>query len=76
VKNVLSSFVIYRYQISVSRGIANISEDFEEQLTEELRNKRFPIQTDEMTDFSGIGHLIAYVLSVHDTAINDDMLLL
>jgi hypothetical protein len=35
---------------TVSRRIANISEDLEEQLIEKLRNKRFSVYTGEATD--------------------------
>jgi hypothetical protein len=59
---------------TVSGRIADISEDSEEQLIEKLRNKRFSIQIDEVTDCSGIGHLIAYVQYVEDTIINEDTL--
>jgi hypothetical protein len=47
----------------VSRRIADthVSEVLEEQLIEKFRNKSFLIQTDEATDCSDIGHLIAYV---------------
>jgi hypothetical protein len=33
------------------------------------------MQTEEATDCSGIGHLIAYEQYVEDTTINEDMLL-
>jgi hypothetical protein len=52
---------------TVSPWIANISEDSAEQLTENFRKKRLSIHTDEATDCSGIGHLIAYVRYVEDT---------
>jgi glutamine synthetase type III len=37
---------------TVSRRIADISEDLEEQLIEKVRSKHFVIQTDEATDCS------------------------
>jgi hypothetical protein len=58
----------------VSRRIADISGDLEERLTEKARNKRFSTQTDETTDSSGTGHLIAYVRCGVGTTINEDML--
>jgi hypothetical protein len=51
-----------------------MSEDLEEQLIEEVRNKCFSIRIDEATDCSDIGHLIAYVLYVEGKTINEDML--
>jgi hypothetical protein len=38
-----------------------------------MRNKRFSIQIDEMTGFSRIGYVIAYVRFVEDT-MNEDLL--
>jgi hypothetical protein len=49
-----------------------MSEDVE-QLTKKFRNKCFSIQTYEVTDGSGTGHLIAYVRYVEDTTINEEM---
>jgi DNA replication protein DnaC len=46
---------------TVSQWIAVISEDLVEQLIEKLRHKSFLVQTDEATDCSGIGLLIAYM---------------
>jgi hypothetical protein len=43
---------------TVSRWIADISEDLEEELMEKLRHKHFSVQTDKATDCSGNGHLI------------------
>jgi hypothetical protein len=43
----------------VSRGIAVISADSEQELIEKLRNKRLSIQIDKAIDCSGIVHLIA-----------------
>jgi hypothetical protein len=70
----LSSFVIYHCQITVSRRICDTSEDLEEQLMEKLRNSRFAIQIDEATDCSGVAHLIAYVRYVENKTLNEDML--
>jgi hypothetical protein len=39
---------------TVSRRISGISEDLEEQLIEKLIKQRFSIQTEEVTDCSGI----------------------
>jgi hypothetical protein len=39
-----------------------------------MRNRSFSVQIDEATDCSGIGHMIAYLLHVEDTTINEDML--
>jgi hypothetical protein len=46
---------------TVTQQIADVSVDLEEQLIEKLRNKYFSIWTDEATDCSSIGRLIAYV---------------
>jgi hypothetical protein len=59
---------------TVSRRISDISEDLEEQLMEKSRNNRFAIQIDEVTDCSGITHLIAYVRYVENKTFNEDMI--
>jgi hypothetical protein len=46
---------------TVSRFIAGITADVEEQLNEKLRNKCFSIHIDEMTDCSDVGHLMNYM---------------
>jgi hypothetical protein len=46
---------------TVSRRFVDISEDLEEQLIEKLRIKRFSIQINEATDYSGIGYFVTYV---------------
>jgi hypothetical protein len=55
---------------TVSRRISDISEDLEEQLIENLRNNSFAIQIDEVTDCSGIAHVIAYVRHVENKTIH------
>jgi hypothetical protein len=44
-----------------------------EQETEKLRSKRFSIQIDEPSDYSGIGHLVACEQYVADAIVNKDM---
>jgi hypothetical protein len=40
-----------------------------------MRNKGFPIQTDEATDCSGIVHLIDYVQYIKGKTVNEYMIL-
>jgi hypothetical protein len=58
---------------TVSQWIADVSEDLEEQLIEEWGKKLFSVQIDKATDYSGTGHLIAYVRYVEDRTVNEDM---
>jgi hypothetical protein len=46
---------------TISQRISDISEDLEEQLMGKLRNNCFAIQINEVSDCSGVAHLIAYV---------------
>jgi hypothetical protein len=58
----------------VSRRIADTwSEGLEEQPIEKLRKKRFFTQLDEATDYSGIGHLVAYVRYADATTMDEDV---
>lgn len=59
---------------TVSRRIADISEDLHVQLMEKVKNSYFAIQVDEATDLLRDAHLICYIRFVDGEAMREELL--
>lgn len=59
---------------TVSRRIADISEDLHAQLIEKVKNSHFAIQVDEATDLHRDAHLICYIRFVDGEAMREELL--
>lgn len=59
---------------TVAQRIHDISDDLEDQLKENLRDKRFSLQVDEATVSNQDGSFISYVCFVYSESLREDLL--